>query len=197
MILRYEWRAWGDEAAQLADRITVAATFDHEQHSIETYVVSKDTTSTNAKVRNGMLDVKVLRRTSHGFEQWEPLDKQPFPIPMDPVARELLQRLGVVAPGPGRTKYTLDALVADIIDPQPRLAAVEIEKRRRLFAHRGCILEIAELSMDRTRARSVAIESADLDSLRAAADSLRFTSAPNVSYPKMIHRVLGWVDREE
>jgi hypothetical protein len=197
MQLRYEWRVWAGGLDAMAARIEGAAAPEDARSSAETYVVTRTTIAVNPKIRDGLLDVKVLRGTSHGFEQWEPLTKHRFPVPADPVVQDLLERLGVRTQPHDRAALTFAELIEEVIGPSAMLAAVDVRKDRRLFTLDDCIVELAEVSIAGSATESAAIESADLESLRSTAGSLGFTAAPNVSYPKMIHRVLGWLDREE
>jgi hypothetical protein len=192
---RYEWRIWADDLSDVGARIRASASADDRRGGRETYIASIETTATNAKIRDGMLDIKVLQSADRGFEQWVPLDKRPFPI-TGRVTSDLVSRLGITTVV-DRTQYTWSRLLEEIIVPMPQLAAVEVTKDRRLFTHAGCIVEFADVTVAGTRVQTAAVESADLAVLSRLSESLGMTRAPNVNYPRMIHRVLGWVDREE
>ena len=75
---RWEWRSFGrgfgDAAARLGRYPASAA-----EESGEVYLIAPG--AENVKIRDGLIDVKVLRQvTADGLEQWMPTLKAPFPL---------------------------------------------------------------------------------------------------------------------
>src|SRR5881628_4077735 len=84
---RWEWRSFGRTfggAEQRLPHLMPSAA----QESDEIYLLSAS--GDNVKVRDGLMDVKVLRGTNgDGLEQWAPTLKAPFPLSPAEVERVL------------------------------------------------------------------------------------------------------------
>jgi exopolyphosphatase / guanosine-5'-triphosphate,3'-diphosphate pyrophosphatase len=71
----------------------------------------------NVKVRDDLMDIKILREVSaEGLERWEPVMKQPFPLPAAE-ATKVFASLGLAAPRLPRGAYTLEQFVGEIVAP--------------------------------------------------------------------------------
>ena len=195
--LRYEWRVWGEDLGDVAARLEQLAQRGRVIDRVNVYLVSRRAPGTNAKVRAGTLDIKMLRSVDDGFEQWEPVFKQKSPIPTSVLVDELLPRWRVAVPVPDLHSVTLDELVDKVIEPHPDLASVTVTKRRQMFTFEGCIAELAHVTIGERRLQTACIESTDLDAARNARHLAGLDSAANVNYPLALHRVLGWVGEEE
>ncbi len=145
----------------------------------------------NAKIRGGLLDIKVLAAVSRGCEQWRPWLKAEFPLAA-PLLLEVLPRLGVVGLTLHRDSYSFAAFVDDVIRPSEQLHAVDLSKRRIKYDVAGCLAELADVAVNRHELRTLAAESADLDALRELLRRLGIEGFENVSYPRAIKRALGW-----
>lgn len=192
---RFEWRVWDDRLADVAERFESLAEYRGSAESRDTYVVSRSSASANPKLREDRLDVKVLRRVEDGFEQWDVACKAEFPVDAAMVAGEVLPLLAVEWPL-GRSEYDADALLGEVVGPHPDLAAVVVDKHRRFYDLDGCMAEIADVGVAGGRLRTAAVESADLDALQGARRRAGLDRYDNVSYPRLIRRMLGWEDPE-
>lgn len=194
--LRYEWRVWGDTTADAATRIAELGTHRETRTSDETYLVSRVTTHVNPKIRDDVLDVKVLRRVVDGFEQWEPQPKRPFPLTSRLVFAELLMPLGVAVPALGRPSYTFPQLI-DEVGTDGTIVAVDVTKRRDMYSIGTTTAEVSSVDVAGQTLRTAAIESADLPALRLVRDDVGLGGSGNTSYPKALHHVLRWNSTEE
>jgi hypothetical protein len=70
-------------------------------------------------------------------------------------------------------------------------ATVTVTKQRRGYLHQGCILEFAEVTINRFAVHTVAVEGEDLDNVGTVARRLGIDQLPNQSYPQEIRRILN------
>ena len=86
IIPRWEWRTFGSRFG-LADERFAALESTGVQESDEVYLLGAGTG--NAKIRDDLMDIKLLRETQHGLQRWEPVLKVPFPLSADDARRVL------------------------------------------------------------------------------------------------------------
>ncbi len=189
---RYEYRVWADALEDVAARIRSLSDPHGTRHSAETYLVSVAADDVNPKVRNGLLDIKVLMARRDGCEQWEPRLKAEFPVDSALLRLELFPLLGLDTPPLDRDRYTLTQLVEEVVQPHPDLAAAEVHKHRHAFTVNGCIAELAEVTIVDTQMQTAAVESADLHALAEARRLAGLDAYENVNYPRVIKKTLGW-----
>ena len=78
VVPRWEWRTFGD--LENVNEFLAALLAEPAAESEETYVLSRFSNA-SVKVRDGLMDAKVLRRvTGMGLELWEPTMKARFPL---------------------------------------------------------------------------------------------------------------------
>lgn len=187
---RFEFRIWGEEVDDHAARLRSLATLVEDVVTDETYVVALGRDDANAKIRGGVLDIKILTTVSRGCEQWEPEIKEEFPIPAPLLAEEVLPRLGVGGMALDRESYMPSAFLDEVVHPHPGLRAADVTKRRLKFTYSGCLSELAEVAIQGRKLRTLAAESADLDALVEALRRLGIEKLENVSYPRAIKLAL-------
>jgi hypothetical protein len=193
-VARYEFRIWGVDLEAVAGHLEELGTPAAIWSSREIYLLVPGFLDTNPKIRDDTLDVKVLQRVVDGFEQWEPRLKCTFPVPAAVLESELFPLLGLDPPPLGLTQYEPSNFVADVVQPHPKLDAVEVTKARRIYDLGPSIGEAAEVTIAGVRLTTVAIESEDLNSLRAMRDRLGLAARDNQSYPRAIRSVLARTD---
>jgi exopolyphosphatase/guanosine-5'-triphosphate,3'-diphosphate pyrophosphatase len=181
IIPRWEWRVFGTGfgAAEGAFATLPPAPI---VESDELYLLSA--AGSNVKVRAGLMDIKLLREVdSDGLERWEPVMKAGFPLPAAEVVK-VFDALGVPAPPLTRDAYTLDQLLAELVEPSDAVRVVRVHKRRQNYTLAGCRAELADLEVDGQVARTIAVESEDPAAVMAAARSLALDGQVNTSYPR-------------
>jgi exopolyphosphatase/guanosine-5'-triphosphate,3'-diphosphate pyrophosphatase len=180
IIPRWEWRTFGSSfGAAEASFATLVPT--GVQESDELYLLVGD--EPNVKVRDDLLDIKVLRETDDaGLQRWEPVLKASLPLAPDEarIAFEALDAELPVAPAEG---WTLDALVAALSDADRDARAVPVHKRRVRYTVNGCTAEISEVTVGEGSTRTIAIESEDAAAVVEAVRSVGLDDYRNVSYP--------------
>lgn len=189
---RYEWRAWAERLDPVFELIRSHSDCHRTLDVIDTYLAAHSAATANPKLRDDRLDVKVLRATAGGFEQWAVHCKAPFPIEAARLNAEVFPLLGLTAPPLARPLYTLDQFLDEVVGPQSAVAVVQVSKHRRFHTVNRCIAEIADVTIDGRPLQTAAVESTDLDALREARRLVGLDRHDNVSYPRAIHRALGW-----
>src|SRR5829696_1806957 len=138
---RWEWRTFGDDFGAVDDAAAnLSAT--GVQESDELYFLTAG--GENVKVRDGVLDIKVLRETDRlGLQRWEPILKATFPLsPAD--ITTAFEALRQPLPALERDAYTLEQFEAELTGPNPAIRAVPVHKRRVRYRKHGCMAEMSE-----------------------------------------------------
>ena len=144
------------------------------------------------KVRDGLMDVKLLEAVDgDGLEQWRPALKAEFPLAAAGV-RGVFDALGIPAPVLAREAYAADQLVGELIDPDPRVRAVEVHKHRERFTVGGAMAELSEVRVAEGARRTIAIESEDASLVVAAVRELGLPLRPNVCLARGLKALVGF-----
>jgi hypothetical protein len=192
---RYEFRVWAPSLAEVRERLERLSGPQPAAQSRETYVVSDATNDTNAKIRAGAMDIKVLLRTEHNLEQWNPYLKADFPVDGTLIVQKIFPALRVDPRNDllaaRQQPFTAEAFVDTVVKSHPHLAAVELGKVRRRYALGLCTAEFVEVEIGGPVVHSVAVESANPRAVMDAMDELAIGGYPNVSYVRQIKSMLG------
>ena len=84
---------WSQELTGPTRRIAELGEPTGMSSSSEVYVVALGCDDTNTKIRDEVLDVKILNRVVERCEQWQPWIKASFPLPASLLTEQLLPRL--------------------------------------------------------------------------------------------------------
>ena len=181
VIPRWEWRAFARRFPRAEDRFAETASTEPAE-SEELYFLSGG--SGNVKVRDDLMDVKVLRETdAAGLERWEPGMKEGFPLAAASVER-VFETLEVPAPSLSRDAYTLDQLLSEVIEPTGEVRTVRVHKRRTRYRLSGCVGEVADVAAGDRATRTIAIESEDPSAVIEAVRRFGLEGYVNTSYPR-------------
>jgi len=181
IIPRWEWRSFDRQFGTAESRLK-SQTPGGLQESDEIYLLHG--TGDNVKVRDGLMDVKVLKEVGEaGLEQWTPVMKQAFPLPAADVAR-VPQALRLPAQSLSRKSYTLEEFIADFASPGTPIRAVAVHKRRARYTIGGCMAELSEVVADGKATRTIAVESEDAAAVIRAVRELGLAGYRNTSYPR-------------
>ena len=184
---RWEWRTFGDHFGHVNDQLEALPPSGEEQ-SDEVYFLSP--TGENVKVRDGLLDIKVLREVDGvGLQRWEPVVKALFPLTGADVAAAF-EGLRQPVPKLGREVYTLEQFVAELVEPTPAIRAVPVHKRRRRYTIHGCPGELSEVEAAGKTTRTLAVETEDPAALWAAVKALGVRGRVNTSFPEGLRRLV-------
>ena len=184
--MRWEWRTFG---ADLLDAgLDLGTPTADAEHSDELYLLSP--TGENVKVRDGLLDIKVLREIdSTGLQRWEPLVKAPFPLTSADVA-VAFENLRQDLPTLDRDRYALEEFVDELLAPSPAIRVVPVHKRRGRREIHGCGGELSEFEVGDKTIHTIAVEGEDPDAVWAAVKALGASERVNTSVPEGLRRLV-------
>ena len=179
IVPRWEWRTFGAHFG-IAETRFAELTPGAVQESDELYFLGGS--GANVKVRDDLLDIKVLREVSaEGLERWEPIMKQPFPLPAADAAK-VFASLGLAAPQLARDAYTLDQFIGEAVAPSGVLHPVRVHKRRVRYTVGGCISELSDVRAEGRATRTIAIEAEDAAAVVSAVASVGLDGYFNTNY---------------
>jgi exopolyphosphatase / guanosine-5'-triphosphate,3'-diphosphate pyrophosphatase len=178
---RWEWRTFGDDFGAVGeDAANVSASA--VQESDEVYFLAAG--GENVKIRDGVLDIKVLRETDGvGLQRWEPVLKAAFPLSRSEVAGAF-EALRQPLPPLGRDAYTLEQFEAELIEPSGAVRAVPVHKRRVRHTVRGCMAELSDIVAAGRSTRTIAIETEDPSALWSTVKAVGLNDHLNRSVPE-------------
>jgi exopolyphosphatase/guanosine-5'-triphosphate,3'-diphosphate pyrophosphatase len=190
IVPRWEWRTFGDDFGETEGKLAaIAPERVHESDEIYLLSVASDA---SVKVRDGLMDVKLLEAVDgDGLEQWKPAMKAEFPLAAGGV-RGVFDALDIPAPSFAREAYTADQFVGELIDPDPRLRALEVHKHRERFTVGGAMAELSEVRAAEGARRTIAIESEDPSLVVAAVRELGLPLRPNVCLARGLKALVGF-----
>jgi len=191
IIPRYEFRAFAQNFGMAEEKIRKLSKLDKFRESSEIYILSPDNNENNVKIRYHTLDIKVLIKEEKGLQQWCPRMKSDFPMRMDIIRDEVFTALGTAVPEFNRSEYTLEQFLDDIMMPHPELVLARVFKRRFGYTINECISEIAELLINGAAIKTMALESADIETVLKVKQMLGLHENENVNYLLAIKRILG------
>ncbi|MCH8614603.1 hypothetical protein LZ016_00580 [Sphingomonas sp. SM33] len=181
IVLRWEWRSFAHkfgEADERLAKLTPSATTDSD----EVYFLSAH--GQNVKIRDALMDVKVLREVNRdGLQQWAPVMKSEFPLSaIDAV--KVIDALDVPVKAGLRESYGMQAFIDAFNRADSGVRVVEVHKRRVRYTVEDCMAELSEITANGRSTRTVAVESVDPEAVMRAVNSLGLTGYINTSYLK-------------
>ncbi len=191
IIPRWEWRTFGEEFG-IAEENIKAHECTRALESSEVYILSKKS-GENIKVRDTLMDIKVLRNAENDLEQWFPIMKATFPIGAEEAA-EVFKTAGVEVEINEADTWEYDAFISKMVDTNPDLKAVGVFKKRYGYMIEGATVEIADLTIDGNAIRTTAVEDADPELVTKLVADLGLSGYENISYIKAMRRMVGFED---
>lgn len=191
IVPRWEWRCFAPSLASVA-RVVPVPPASTPKESDEIYLLDLTRTE-NAKIRDGVLDIKRLREVDdHGLELWEPVFKSKLPLQQADLIRAF-EAFGVRIDAAPRDTCSLDQLIDEVIAPRSDFRVVRVHKSRRGFTFDGCISEFATITLaaEKIALESFSLEAEDPECILAALRLIGMDSHTNTSYPAGLKRALG------
>ena len=189
VIPRWEWRTFAPSLDALRRRVN-GIEFQAPRETRETYVVCLKS-SHNAKVRDGLLDLKWRKQVDgDGLELWDPILKSGFPSDSR-VVPKLFEAWGLPLPALPRASYTLPELLAEVVEPNPALRAVPTVNRREGFTLDGTTCEFARILADGVPLESFGVEHEDPALVLHVIRSLGLDSRQNINTPLGLKQALA------
>ena len=184
---RWEWRTFGTRFGVAEERFG-ALRPDAVQESDEIYLLTRTPTG-NAKIRDGLLDIKLLRESRAGLERWEPVMKAAFPLDAEDAGR-VFDTLELPAPPLRRQRYGRDEFLGDAAGRDGPLQRVDVHKRRVRYTIDGCVSEVTDLVAGDRAIRTIAIESTDRSAVLRAIQDMGLAGYLNANYAVGLRAVL-------
>lgn len=191
IIPRWEWRTFGQQFGVAEENIK-AHECTRSMESSEVYILSRKS-GENIKIRDMLMDIKVLKAVEDGLEQWLPIMKATFPIG-DEEAQEVFKAAGIDYDAQGATEWTYEDFIAKMVDTNSDLKAVHVFKKRFGYKIEGATVELAELTIGGKAVRTTAVEDADPELVLSLVEKLRLSEFENISYIKAMRRMVGFED---
>jgi len=150
---RYEFRIFGNNLDGIENRIKELAKEEKTRQMTSVYLLASGNPKNNIKIREGVMDIKVLEHVQDGLEQWNPFLVGEFPLKANVIKTVVFPSLGVQSPVLAREEYTLEQFIEELISVDPDLSVAWVNKTRHAFTVRECITEIAgnQRSFDRIK----------------------------------------------
>jgi exopolyphosphatase / guanosine-5'-triphosphate,3'-diphosphate pyrophosphatase len=192
IVPRWEWRTFGSHFGSAEVRFA-ALTPGAIQESDEVYFLSgAEGTSGIVKVRNDLMDVKVLKDVNpDGLEQWMPVMKASFPLSAFDVAK-VLEALRQDVPPNARDADTLVQFIDELAEPAG-IRTVQVHKRRTRYNVGGCSSELTDVTANGRSTRTIAIESEHPAAVIAAVRDVGLGDYVNTSYPRGLAAIIDEV----
>ncbi len=186
---RWEWRTFARSPAYSG--ILPAQRAEEIAFTRENYLLSLASPH-NVKIRNESLDIKTLiAEDAAGLQQWRPVITARFPID-EPVLDAAWNAWGLPVPVLAKPRCTLDEFLTEIVEPEPALCAVPLEKRRRRLQVEECPGEFVIIQVSGEEWESIAFESLDPQLVWRAVRSLGLENVENASYPAALKKITGF-----
>ncbi len=173
IVPRWEWRTFA-QRVPAADAVFDALTPVSVEESDDLYLLAPG--GDNVKVRDALIDVKVLLETSpDGLECWTPVLKSPFPLDEEAV-RTAFRSLRQQSPEVPPSGLTLDAFMA----AAGGVREVLVRKRRARYVVARCQAERSDFEVGQLRTSSIAVESTEPADVLTAIELLGLRDYRNV-----------------
>jgi hypothetical protein len=188
-IARFEFRLFGNDLKDEFQRVVseLKAMPIGITTSTETYIASRFTINSIAKITDEGIDVKTLERRSGVLELWQPYFKATLPVSSADFSDHIAAQLGANIDLPEGLLSRSDIL--DLCADQPGLAPIEVTKARERLSIQEGFAEIVDLSIAGTQAQSIAFESRNEAVVSGVLKKLRIAEPLNENYPAYLQRL--------
>jgi hypothetical protein len=192
VIPRYEFRIFGNDLVKHIKKIEQLSTKQMTREMDSVYLLTSWKRKNNVKIREGVMDIKVLEQEYQGLQQWSPFLVGEFPLDNDVIKTVVFPALGIESPVFERKNYTLKQFINEVVTIDPDLAVAYVWKRRHAYTVGECITEIAEIKVNGAFIKTICIESEDPEKVMNAKQLIGIGSnVENVSYPLALKRIMG------
>jgi hypothetical protein len=187
---RYEFRVFGERLEATRDILANLGTPLSVEKRIDIYVVAPDRLKASLKLREGALDLKLLRGRFGPLELWEPADRATLPLQAEAVRRRFFDRADLELELPD-TLVTAEILL-DQLSTTLGFKAIQVSKSRQQFRLGDAFGEFTEIRADRRPAQTVAVEGEAALDVVATIERLGLAGRCNRSYQHYLHMLAFW-----
>ncbi len=189
---RFEFRIFGNHLEEIESKIRKMADEEMVRSMMSVYLLASGNPKNNIKIREGVMDIKVLEDEKQGLEQWNPFLVGEFPLSPEVIKTVIFPALGVHSPAFDRDQYTLNQFVNELILVDPDLSVAYVNKKRHGFVIEDVITEIAEIKVNGASLKTICIEAPEPEKVLKLKQKLGIDSAAeNVNYPLALKRIMG------
>jgi hypothetical protein len=128
------------------------------------------------------------------LEQWNPLTKTEFPVPVHFLKSDIFPAFQVEMPVFKKTKYTMDEFLA-VVKEHPDLQAVSVVKERFGYMVNDTICEVGNILINGAKVMTINSESTEVDDIKITIIDVGLDGVENINYLQTIKRVIGWIDK--
>jgi hypothetical protein len=193
---RFEFRIWGNHLSPFRDRLAAIAAPSEPRESAETYILSRATDAANVKIRDDLLDLKLMSEQVGRLERWRPILKSGFPLDSRTIVEQVFPNLGVAVPQIAQPSYTHGEFIRDLVRPNRDLAIVEVVKLRSQYTSDKYTAEFAEVRIaGGATSETVELESEDPAAVLRAIAKLGLNSHANINYVRHLKLMTGMTPR--
>lgn len=182
IIPRWEWRHFAKEIKLDID----LGKYEKTRHveSTEMYIPST-VVDENPKFRDNKMDVKSLQKVDQdGLEQWKPVIKVEFPLPLSEMEK-VFEIYRLAMPSFKSDPVPFEEFLAEA-KSNSRLLPVEVVKVRDLYDVDGCIVEYATVTIDGKKYVTAAAEDPDTELVKKTVNKLGLWGKDNINYVRAI-----------
>ncbi len=191
--LRFEFRIFGQGFGRERDEIRKRSPCTGNEEVLDIYLVTAANEINNVKIRERVLDIKVLTGVERGLELWKPCLKIDFPISGSDGVTDLFHALAVQAPALSRIEVDVQDLMTQIIWPHPEILVAEVCKQRSFYQIGECRVEIDELLVNGAAIQSISLECEDAAEILRIQQLLGMKRYLNINYLIALKRIMGIV----
>ncbi len=195
---RFEFRTFGqsfEEEFYLMSRLSAPVPEKvWDRSSEEIYIVSQTNNVNNTKIRDGKMDIKTFVQEVDGLEQWNPLMKAEFPIPVKTLKNEVYPAFQVGMPEFNKEMYSLEEFLS-LVRINPDLQAVRVKKHRFGYMINDTICEVADVLINGAKVTSLNSESTEIEDIKKTMKDVGMDKYENINYLQAIKRIIGMINK--
>lgn len=192
VIPRFEFRIFGNNLSEYEQNIQALAAKEMTRQMDSIYLLTPWKRKNNVKIREGVMDIKLLEKEHLGLQQWNPLLVGEFPIDANVIKTVVFPALSIESPVFERKKYTLKQFISEVVTVDPDLAVAYVWKTRHAYTIGGCITEVAEIKVNGSSIKTICLEAEDPDKVLEAKNLIGIKdNVENVNYPLALKRIIG------
>ncbi|TDG36391.1 hypothetical protein EZJ43_07690 [Pedobacter changchengzhani] len=191
---RFEFRVFGqklDDAAKRMARLSMPVPEKiWERNSDEIYILSRLNDKSSVKIRDGKIDIKNFVKAINGFELWEPVLKEAFPIKAELLVNEILPALCIKLENSDKENYTYDEFL-NLIHSYQEVLPVQVHKQRFAYFVNNTICEVAKVLINGAEISTISSESTKIEDIEKTIADIGLAGMENVNYLQALKRVVG------
>ena len=180
----YEYRVFAPALARQRALLDRTGSFQSEETRTDTYFAVPGRSDASLKVRDGRLDLKLLRGKEGTLELWERAGQADFPVERVRLEGAFLEPAGIALMLPGGAIGHEKLLSLARADRDIHI--VEATKTRRLYLLEDARVEFTEVTMAGKRRESAAVEDHCARAALRAVALLGIADLPNTSYQRRL-----------